>query len=100
MISFRSTTDEVYRESCLRFLSQVCFENCSYIPDESVADIYNYVSRLAFMHDADNAQKFQANSFKGNNTMFYKTLRAAFNCIANLLVQQDNTNVNTSAATA
>ena len=29
MISVRSVNDEVYREACLRFLSQVCFENCA-----------------------------------------------------------------------
>lgn len=54
MISIRSVNDETYREACLRFLSQLCFENCGYVPDESVASIYNYVSKLAFMHEAEN----------------------------------------------
>lgn len=93
LISVRSTNDELYREACLRFLSQVCFENCSYVPDESIASVYGYVSKLAFLHETEDAQKLQATTFKGNNAMFYKTLRAAFNCVANLLVQPDGGNV-------
>jgi hypothetical protein len=92
LISVRSTNDELYREACLRFLSQVCFENCSYVPDESIASVYGYVSKLAFLHEAEDAQQLQATTFKGNNAMFYKTLRAAFNCVANLLVQPDGGN--------
>lgn len=98
MISVRSVNDEVYREACLRFLSQVCFENCAYVPDESVANIYRCVSKLAFMHESEDAQKLHANTFKGNNTMFYKTLRAAFNCVANLLVQPDGGNTGSQIA--
>lgn len=52
------------------------------------------------MHESSEAQKSHAESFKGNNTMFYKTLRAAFNCVANLLVQPDGGNTSNQPTNA
>lgn len=42
----------------------------------------------------------RASAFKGDNSMFYKTLRAAFNCVANLLVQPEGGNSGSQAASA
>jgi len=71
-------------------VAQICQENTKHVDETQIQSIYHYISRIAFLPDQvyshQKSQKSQASS-KNVNSLFYKTLRGAFNCIANLLSQ-------------
>jgi len=88
LMATRSMDDENFREVCLRFISQICQENPSMVDDKIVESIFVYVSGIAFLPESvyfDQKNKKQIAVGKNVNSFFYKTLRGAFNCIANLL---------------
>jgi hypothetical protein len=88
MIAFRSYQDEMFRESCLRMIGQIIFDNSPNIQDVVVQQVYKYAQKISFLNDqVFKEQKNQKSRslINNHNQIFYKTLRAAFNCIANLL---------------
>lgn len=63
------------------------------VEDSIIEDIYSYVSGIAFLPESvysDQKSKKQIAVGKNVNSFFYKTLRGAFNCIANLLAQENS----------
>ena len=76
LITWRSDDDESLREVLLRFLAQIVYENSPLVPEESIMMIFDYAQSVAFLPEK---------LHKKESNIFYKTLRAAFNCIANLL---------------
>lgn len=93
LVAFRSIYDEIYRECCLRMIGQICYDNSPLVQDSVVEQIYKYVSNLAFMpenvYQEQKAQKINSHT-QNVNSFFYKTLRAAYNCIANILAQEES----------
>ena len=49
LVSTRSENDETFRELCLRFLAQCCFENNSCVSEMIIKDLYNQISKIAFL---------------------------------------------------
>ena len=80
LVTWRGSTDELVREACLRFIALVYQENAALVPDNTVSSIYECASKIAFL-----PEKLHRKS----SSNFYRTLRAAYNAIANLLAQEE-----------
>ena len=80
IVNWRSDSDECLRELLMRFMSQLCMENYLVVPESIIVTLYEQVSRLAFL-----SQELHRKQTK----FFYKTRRASFNVIANLLAQEE-----------
>jgi hypothetical protein len=52
LVAFRTVYDEIYRESCLRMIGQICYDNSPLVQDSVVELIYKYVSNIAFMPES------------------------------------------------